>query len=215
MFLRALEIAFGREVFDAFVKRRFERLAFSSTDTATFEADVRRELIDKYPDKFTVEQLTTWLHAPGLPEHSAPKESRRVAQLDRIAARFTTTGDLFDATGWSTLDWVVFLRSMPPTTVLGRLNTLDEKFHLTDSANPEILMNWLPMMVRSDGREAIPAIEKYLTTIGRRRNLGPLYKVLVQKGGSWLELAKDTFQRAKSLYHPTVREDFARLLGTP
>ena len=73
------------------------------------------------------------------------------------------------------------------------LQALDAKFKLTAQANPEIAMNWLPLMVRADGKEAIPAIEAYLTTIGRRRNLGPLYKALIEKGGSWLELARATF----------------------
>jgi len=212
MFLRALETAFGRETFDAFVRRRFERLAFSSTDSSTFEADVRRELIDQYPGKFTTQQLAAWLHDPGVPRGSATAPARRVTELDRIAQTFLTTGTLFDATGWSTLDWVVFLRALPPKTPLGRLEDLDAKFQLTAKANPEIAMNWLPLMVRADGVDAIFAIETYLTTIGRRRNLGPLYRALVEKGGSWLELARKTFARAKPLYHPTVREDFERLL---
>jgi len=211
LFLRTLEEAFGREVFDAFVRRRFERLAFSSTDSVTFEADVRRELIDKHPGTFTAQQLATWLHGTGLPAGAASKPSRRVAELDAIAQRFLS-GQLFDAASWTTLDWVVFLRALPATTPLARLQALDAKFKLTAQANPEIAMNWLPLMVRADGKEAIPAIEAYLTTIGRRRNLGPLYKALVDKGGSWLELARATFEKAKLMYHPTVREDFTRML---
>ena len=213
LFLRTLEEAFGRDVFDAFVRRRFERLAFSSTDSVTFEADVRRELIDAHPGTFTVQRLSLWLHGTGLPDGAAPRASRRVAELDTIAQRFLATGELFETTGWSTLDWVVFLRALPATLVLGRLHALDAKFRLTAQSNPEIAMNWLPLMVRADGKEAIPAIEAYLTTIGRRRNLGPLYKALVDKGGSWLELARATFEKAKPMYHPTVREDFTRLLA--
>lgn len=213
LFLRHLEEAFGREVFDAFVRRRFERLAFSSTDSVTFEADVKRELIDQHPGKFTVQQLAEWLHGTGLPERSAPKASKRVDELGKIAQQFITTTDpSFDTTTWTTLDWVVFLRALPPSSPLGNLQKLDAKFKLTAQTNPEIAMNWLPLMVRADGKEAIPAIEAYLTTIGRRRNLGPLYKALVAKGGSWLDLARATFEKAKPLYHPTVREDFRRML---
>lgn len=212
LFLRTLEEAFGRDVFDAFVRRRFERLAFSSTDSVTFEADVRRELIDKHPGTFTAQQLATWLHGTGLPAGAAPNPSRRVAELDALSQRFLA-GELFEATSWTTLDWVVFLRALPATTPLARLQALDAKFKLTAQANPEIAMNWLPLMVRADGKDAIPAIEAYLTTIGRRRNLGPLYKALIEKGGSWLELARATFEKAKLMYHPTVREDFTRMLA--
>jgi len=214
LFLRTLEERFGREVFDAFLRRRFERLAFRSTDTATFEADVRAELIAKHPGAFTAAQLATWLHEPGLPAGSAPRPAKRVSELDAIASAFATAGTLFETSTWTTLDWVVFLRALPRTITLERLTALDAAFHLTARANPEVGMNWLPLMVRADAKDpaVIAAIEAYLTTIGRRRNLGPLYKALVDKGGSWLELARRTFDKAKPLYHPTVREDFARLL---
>ncbi len=212
LFLRTLEEAFGRDVFDAFMQRRFARLAFSSTDTVTFEADVRHELIEKLPGKLTTEQLATWLHAPGLPADVKPPVSKRVAEIDAIASAFLKQGTPVEAAGWNTLDWVVFLRALPNTITLERMQALDARYQLTANANPEIAMNWLPLMVRADGREAIPAIEKYLTAIGRRRNLGPLYRALVDKGGSWLELARRTFEVAKAGYHPTVRADFARLL---
>jgi leukotriene-A4 hydrolase len=213
MFLRTLEEAFGREVFDAFVRRRFQRLAFQSTTSVAFEADVRRELIDKHPGKFSVEQLAAWLHQPGLPAGTAPRPARRVTELDAIAAAVVKSGTLFDASSWNTLDWVVFLRALPPTISRDKLRALDGRFQLTASTNPEIAMNWLPLMVQADGDEAIPAIETYLTTIGRRRNLGPLYRAMATKGGNWIELARRTFERAKPLYHPTVRADFAKQLG--
>jgi leukotriene-A4 hydrolase len=100
LFLRTLEEAFGRDVFDAFVRRRFERLAFSSTDSVTFEADVRRELIDKHPGTFTAQQLATWLHGTGLPAGAAPKPlaPRRRARraLPALSRRRAVRGDELD-----------------------------------------------------------------------------------------------------------------------
>jgi hypothetical protein len=213
LFLRTLEEAFGRETFDGFVRRRFERLAFESTTTATFEADVRRELIDRYPGKFTVAQLESWLHAPMLPSGITPRISKRVTELDAIAKEFAKSGAAFDAASWLTLDWVIFLKALPASITLERLQVLDTKYSLTVSQNPEIGMYWLPLMVRADGRDAVGAVEAYLMKVGRRRNLRPIYDALVAKGGTWRELARSTFARARLLYHPVVREDFAKLVG--
>ncbi|MBA2542922.1 MAG: M1 family metallopeptidase, partial [Deltaproteobacteria bacterium] len=213
LFLRTLEQAFGREVFDAFMRRRFARLAFKSTDTATFELDVQRELIAKYPGKFSAAQLASWLHDPMLPAGLVPTQSKRIAEIDALAASYAKAGTAFDTSAWQTLDWVMFLKALPPTITLERLQSLDAKYRFTASQNAEIGMYWLPIIVRADGRDAAPAVEAYLLRVGRARNLRPLYTALVEKGGAWRDLARLTFARARSQYHPIVREDFAKLVG--
>jgi hypothetical protein len=45
LFLRTLEQTFGRTELDAFLRQRFDRLAFQSTDTRAFEADATSELL--------------------------------------------------------------------------------------------------------------------------------------------------------------------------
>ena len=50
--------------------------------------------------------------------------------------------------------------------------------------------------------------------VGRRRMIRPLYEALVARGGTWLVLAKQTYARAKPLYHPIVRDAIEKLIGT-
>src|SRR5205085_2111125 len=106
LFLRTLEEVFGRPVFDAFLRRRFDRLAFQSTDTATFEADVRSELIAKHPGVMSDATLASWLHDPGVPKGTVAMSSKRVGEIEGIATAFAA-GTFFEDKGWSTLDWVI------------------------------------------------------------------------------------------------------------
>jgi len=213
MFLRVLEETFGRTTFDGFMRRRFDRLAFTSSTTAVFEADARRELVDAHPGRMTADQLAEWLHQPGLPAGRVPLPSKRVTRLEELATSFAKSGGDVEPTGWSTLDWEIFLRALPDTITLERLQALDDRFHLTPSANAEIAMFWLPLVVRADDRQAIPAVEAYLMKVGRRRMIRPLYTAMMAKGEPWRELARQTFVRASPLYHPIVRDTVAKLVG--
>jgi leukotriene-A4 hydrolase len=213
LFLRALEEAFGRAEFDAFLRRRFDRLAFSSTTTAAFEAEVTRELIARHPGKLSIAQLAEWLYQPGVPAGTLPRPSKRVDAITAIAGAYAASGTGFSSTDWSTLDWVIFLRALPPTLSLDAVKTLDANAKLTSSTNAEILMHWLPIAVRADHADAAPIVERYLLTVGRRRMIRPLYAAMVDKGGAWKTLAKTTFERARPLYHPIVRDTIAKLVG--
>jgi hypothetical protein len=213
LLLRTLENAFGRTVFDDFMRRRFDRLAFRSTDSAAFEADVRRELIAKYPGKMTEATLAAWLHEPGLPQGTQATPSKRVAAIEAIAATFARSGGDVPATGWSTLDWVIFLRALPEAISVDRIRALDTQFHLTASTNAEIAMHWLPVAVRADAREVAPSVEAYLMKVGRRRMIRPLYEAMVKRGEPWKTQAKQTFERARPRYHPLVRETIKMLVG--
>ncbi|HEU0030659.1 MAG TPA: M1 family metallopeptidase [Kofleriaceae bacterium] len=213
LLLRTLEQAFGRTAFDAFLRRRFDRRAFQSTDTAAFETDLRSDLMARLPGKWSERALAAWIHEPGLPPSTPATTSRRVAELEAIATDFAKNASTFSTDGWQTLEWVIFLRSLPADIAPARLRTLDERHHLTASPNAEIAMYWLPLLVRADARDAAPTVERYLAHVGRRRMITPLYEAMVDKGEPWRTLAKKTFERAKPLYHPIVRDSIAKLVG--
>jgi leukotriene-A4 hydrolase len=204
MFLRALERAAGRAKFDDFLRTWFTRHAFRSTDSRTFETFARAQL-----PAFPIER---WLHEPGLPADVAPQTSKRADAIEAAAATFAKEGTLPVTEAWTTLEWVVFLRSLPATVKLVTLRTLDAKFTLTSSPNAEIGMHWLPIAIRANDPAAKPAIEKFLTTVGRRRMVRPVYEALIDQGGAWRELAVATFARAKAGYHPVTRDTIAKLL---
>ncbi|MBA3464870.1 MAG: M1 family metallopeptidase [Deltaproteobacteria bacterium] len=203
LLLRALELAFGREVFDAFLRRRFDRLAFQSTDTETFEADANAELFAKHAVNW---KLAPWLHEGGIPATQPEPTSKRVVEIQALA----TSGTLPPA-GWTTLEWVIYLRAIPATVTAASLDSLDAAFKLT-SGNAEILMHWLPLLIRADVQRAEPAIRTYLSTVGRRRMVTPVYKALMAGNDRWKALARSTYAAAKDVYHPLVREAIGELV---
>ncbi len=193
LFLRTLEETYGRAAFDAWLRGWFERHAFHSVDSKMFQAEIA-SLGSKVP-------IATWLYQGGLPADAAATPSAHASAIEKLAS----SGAEIDATTWTTLDWVVYLRSLPENTPAARLQALDDRFHLTTTGNSEIAMNWLPLVVRADVRTAAPAVEAYLMKVGRVRNLRPVYAAMMHGAGFWQSLARETFAHAKPRYHPITR----------
>jgi len=66
-FLDWLEVRFGREALDAFLRAYFDEFAFESIDTETFRAYAIENLFERYPNQATIEEMDAWLYTPGLP----------------------------------------------------------------------------------------------------------------------------------------------------
>lgn len=211
LFLRALEEAIGRDAFDQFLRARFDRLAFTSTDSATFEKDIA-PLVDGLATKpaWTVAQ---WLHDNGLPPGAPVSTSARLANLKASAEKLAATGALPDATRWSSTEWLAFLRTLPKDAKREHLEALDKQFHLTSTTNKVVAKSWFPIAIAADMRAAAPSIEDYLVVVGRRYLVMPVYGALVAKGGFWRELAQKAFDRAKPGYHSITRDSVAELLA--
>ncbi len=195
LLLRAMEIAFGRETFDAFLRRRFDRRAFQSTDTETFELEANAELFAPHPQPW---KLATWLHAGGIPSPAPP--SATVTKIQQLAATVA-----MPPAGWDTIDWVVYLRAVPSTATAAQLEALDSAYQLS-TGNDEILMHWLPLLITADVARAAPIVESYLLRIGRRRMVRPVVAAMMAKSETWRALARASFVKAKAGYHPLTRE---------
>jgi hypothetical protein len=143
-----------------------------------------------------------------MPADAAPAPSAKAEAIEKLA---TGGGDV-DATGWTTSEWVIYLSALPDTTPAPRLQALDDRYHLTATTNPEIAMHWLPLLVHADVRAAAPAVEAYLTKVGRVRMIRPLYAAMMQSNPFWRDLAKQTFERTKPKYHPITRDALGDLI---
>ena len=201
LFLRTLERSDGRAKFDAFLRGWFDRHAFAAVDSRMFEAEAKAQLGTKV-------DLKTWLYAPGLPADAAPATSARATAIEKLAKQ----GGEPSADGWTTLDWVVFLRALPQGVALARLQALDARYHLTATTNAEIAMHWLPLLVKADARDAAPDVQAYLLRVGRARMIRPLYDAMKDKNEFWHALARQTYERAKPRYHHLTREAIEKVL---
>jgi hypothetical protein len=90
---------------------------------------------------------------------------------------------------------------MPAKVAAPKLSELDTAFGLTASGNAEISLRWLQLAIRNDYAPAWPKLESYLTTIGRRRLIKPLYEELM-KTPAGAERARLIYQKARPNYHP-------------
>lgn len=203
-FLQALEEKFGRENFDAFLRGYFDHFAFQSITTQQFLDYTKQNLLDKYPDKMTMQEVEKWVYEPGIPTDAPQVQSRQFGVVDSARLAWLGSGKLplkQVTAPWTTQEWVHFLEAMPQTLSGEQLKQLDEAYKFTGTPNGEIAQRWYPLTVRSGYFEARPAIEQFLQRIGRRKLIMPTYEALVQTTDG-LDFAKQIFAKARPGYHP-------------
>jgi hypothetical protein len=102
---------------------------------------------------------------------------------------------------WTTHEWVRFLDGLPAKVPAAKLAALDETFGLTGVGNAEIAFSWLRVAIANDYAAAWPRLENYLTGIGRRKLIKPLYEDLM-KTPAGAERARAIYEKARPNYHP-------------
>ena len=215
MFLRTIEREVGRKSFDAFLRGYFDEFAFRSVTTAEFAEYLDARLLSKHPGVKQAVPVRDWLAEPGLPARRHEHVSNVLGVADAAAGEWfagTASARSLRTADWTTQHWIRFLRAIPEYTAAGRLAELDEAFGLTGESNAEVLCEWLMVAVRSDYAAADPALKRFLTTVGRRKFLRPLYAELAKsEAGKAKALA--IYAEARPGYHPTTVQIFDKSLG--
>jgi aminopeptidase N len=186
LLLRTIERAAGRDRFDAFLHSYFSHFAFRSITTADFLEYIRRELPNPVP-------LDEWVFQPGIPAGAADPHSDAFTKVE--------SGWPAGGSAWSTQEWLHFLRIQDPPD----MPRLDREFHLTDSGNFEILHQWLLMAVKAGYEPALPKIEPFLCSVGRRKFLRPIYTELM-KTPEGRARARAIYAKARLTYHPIAQD---------
>ena len=183
LLLTELERAFGRTRFDAFLLGYFDRHAFQSITTADFLDDLNANLLSFDPSAASKIDLDAWIEKPGLKVAYVEPTSERLdavekASSDWVAGRSAASG--LSTSAWSTQEWLRFLRGLPVDLSVEKMTELDAAFGLTRRENAEVAALWLLMSVRSGYHPADARIEAFLTSIGRRKFLMPLYREMIK-----------------------------------
>ena len=197
--LRLIESKVGRPKFDAFLRGYFDRFAFQSITTDTFTTYIKKALF--VPENVQLD-LDEWIYKPGIPADVIVPTSANFAKVDAQVARFkdgTVAKDLA-TTGWGTFEWIHFLRHLPKGLDAKRMDDLDATYKFTTSGNSEILAAWLEQCVKNDYSKAYGKLDEFLTTVGRRKFLMPLYQEMIatEKGRA---LALKIYGHARPNYH--------------
>lgn len=201
-FVRMIEAAVGRDRFDAWLRGYFDRNAFTSLTTAQFLEDLQTHLIRGDAALEARLRLDEWLEQPGLPPNATTPVSDAFARVEREAARFAhgTPAARLETASWTPQEWQHFIGSLPEELTPAQLADLDAAFAFSRSGNSEVLFAWLRVAVRLRHRPALPALERFLTSQGRRKFLRPLYEALMKTEWGKAE-AKRIYAAARPIYH--------------
>ncbi|PCC14294.1 M1 family metallopeptidase [Pseudoalteromonas sp. JB197] len=203
LFLIYLEEKYGRDKFDAFVKTYFNEFAFKSLTTAQFVTYLKANLIDKYPGIVSMDKVNEWIFAPGLPSDTPNPTSDAFDKVDTATATWLN-GDITAAqlptANWSVHEWLHFLNNLPRDLSQTHMSELDTAYNLTQSTNAERAFAWFMLAVGNGYQPIYPALDKHLTSIGRRKLIVPLYKSLIDNGKK--DWAQSVYLKARPGYHP-------------
>lgn len=204
--LRVIEQAVGRARWDAYLRSCFDRHAFQPMTTAGFLEDVRANLIRGDTALERRIGLDAWAYQPGIPANAIIPRSDAFARVEAQARAFTqgTPAASLATQGWTTQEWQHFLGALPQALPAEKLADLDRAFGLSKQGNSEILFAWLQMAVRNRYEPALPALEQFLTTQGRRKFVRPLYAALMAQGEWGRAHAVRIYRIARPGYHPVT-----------
>ncbi|PRY12020.1 leukotriene A-4 hydrolase/aminopeptidase [Pontibacter ummariensis] len=180
-FLRNIERAVGRERFDAFLNKYFSTFAFQSTNTDKFLDFLRSELIQGDEALAKKINIEGWVYSPGLPEDFQKPTSARFAQVEEAFQSWISgkPAAQLDTKDWSSHEWLHFIRMLPESMTQQQMAELDRAFNFTNSGNSEVLAAWFLHAIRNNYTTADQALEAFLTKVGRRKFLVPIYKALI------------------------------------
>lgn len=199
-FLETVESVVGRQRLDAFLRSYFDRFALQPMTSESMLAYMRENLFRTGEENRI--SPATWIYQPGIPANIPQVRSEAFRAVERHVETWKAGAALPVAvtSKWSTHEWLHFFRSLPDTIPAARLAQLDANYNLSSSGNSEILFAWLRKAIANRYEPAFPALERFLTSQGRRKFLAPLYTDLART--EWgRALAANIYRRARPTYH--------------
>jgi aminopeptidase N len=212
VFLRTMEKIVGREKWDAYLRSYFDRHAFQPMTSALFLADMRANLVNGDKALEQKLQLDDWVYKPGLPSNVVRPDPAAFAEVDQAVKAFASGGPVPAAFGsWTTAEKMRFLNKLPRKMPTARLEELNRRLKLNEVGNYEVMFSWLDLAIRNRFDPAVPALERFLTTQGRRRFVRPLIETLAEDRQWGRPLAVRIYRVARASYHPITQRDLDKL----
>jgi aminopeptidase N len=200
-FLRTIEKYVGRERFDAWLRGYFTRHAFQPQTSTGFLADLRTHLIKGDAELEKSIGLEEWVHGTGLPANAVHIESPAFVAVDDAARAFSASGTLPQVAQWSSAERVRFLNRLPRRQSTERLEALAGLLQLDSQRNSEVRFAWLALAIANRYQPAVPQLEEFLTSMGRRKFVLPLFRALMEQGDWGRPIARRIYAQARPGYH--------------
>ncbi len=213
-FLKLIELNVGRPKFDSFLASYFNEHAFKTMNTEQFLSYLNTHLIKGDTALLHKIQINMWVYAPGIPENCPRADSERFMKVNTQRINFLKgmPAKQLAVNDWTTHEWLQFLRKMPDTLLLKQMEDLDVAFKFTQSKNAEIADLWFLIALKNNYTTAYPAMDTFLSSVGRRKFLEPLYGEMMktEKGSS---MAKAIFLKYRNNYHPLAQESLLKIMN--
>ena len=220
-FVRTMERIAGRETFDAWLRGYFERNAWVPMTSELFLKDVREHLVKGDAALEAALMLDEWVYQPGLPSNAVAPVSNAFSVVDQAANAFYVDKGPASAIAWS--DWNTQQRqrflSWRPTGGTGawlteaQLSDLNQTLNLDAEGNSEVRFAWLQVALAHRYEPSVASAEAFLTSMGRRKFVLPLFQTLWNQGDWGQAHARRIYAKARPLYHPVTTGSVDAVVG--
>lgn len=215
-FLRSIEAAVGRERFDAWLRGYFDRHAFQPQTTSGFLADLRANLVQGDASLGQRLELQRWVNEPGLPEAAAAPHSQAFVRIDAAADAFAAGRPLdADPATWSSAERVRFLNRLPRKLSSARLAELSTCMSLDTQHNSEVRFAWLRLAIANRYQPAMPQLDEFLSSMGRRKFVLPLFQDLMEQGAWGRQMARSIYAKTRPTYHAVTVGSVDKVMSPP
>ncbi len=211
--LLVIEREVGREKFDAFLKKYFAEHAFKTITTEQFLEYYKTNLIKDDSAEAKRIDIEKWIYGPGLPDNYVHISSSRFAEVDKQVEEWKkgAAPSKLSAKNFTTNEWLRFLNTLPDSMSIAQMKELDDAFHFTNTGNSEILFAWFEHVIPSKYEVAYSSLENFLTNVGRRKFVKPLYSAMI-KTVEGKEMAKKIYAKARPNYHSVTANTIDEIL---
>src|SRR5690606_25607129 len=207
LFLRTVGQIAGRERLDAWLRQWFDNHAFQPATSAMMLADLRENLVMGDAELERRLMLDEWAYGTGLPANAARPEPAAFAEVDAAAAAYPASG-MIDNTawaGWTTAERLRLLAKLPRQLSAIQLGELDSALALSQSGNAEVLFAWLQLALANRYEPAVPVAERFLSEVGRRKFVLPLFETLMKQGDWGQAIARRIYAQTRAGYHAVTQ----------
>jgi len=199
-FLRLIEETSGRDKFDAFIKSYFTTHKFQVMDTERFLEYLRAELVTPEMEKQI--NIQAWVYGEGLPANAPLVKSDELAKVDVLRASWEKgemKNDQLPWASWSYQERYRFISNFSQSVNAAPMQSLDASFQISSTGNNEVLFAWLEQAIKKNYTPAYDELEKFLTSVGRRKFVAPLFEAMIATNQR--DLAKAIYAKARPGYH--------------
>jgi hypothetical protein len=229
-FLKTIEEKVGREKMDQFLTKYFNDFAFQTVSTEKFVEYLKANLLIPNSINFDTDE---WIYNSGIPKNCLKVESEKFSHMQKLAKEFGEGVDIFEPivtyesipnswrkkrvttqikrSDFSTQEWIEFIRSLPKKMDPENLALADAYMNFTNWGNAEVMTEWYLVAIRNDYKPAFSAMEQFISKVGRRKYLLPIYGELIKTAQN-KDFAISIFESAQVNYHYVSKSSIETLL---